>query len=106
MSSKEKGAILEFSMIPLDKGEHFSEFVAGSIKIVKESGLPYKFGPMSTAIEGTFEECIEVVTKCFENMSDYSNRVSLNLKVDFKRGRENGLETKIKSVENKLKKMQ
>jgi len=44
--------ILDFSMYPLDKGESLSPYVARSIKIIQESGLPYEFRSMGTSVEG------------------------------------------------------
>ncbi len=44
--------LMEFSMIPLDKGASFSEYVARILKIVDESGLDYQLNPMGTVVEG------------------------------------------------------
>ena len=43
--------LIHFSLFPTDKGTSVSPYVANSIRIIRESGLPYKLGPMSTAIE-------------------------------------------------------
>jgi uncharacterized protein (TIGR00106 family) len=95
--------IMEFSMFPLDKGESLSKYVAKSIKIIKESGLDYKFGPMSTSIEGKYSDCYKVVNLCFETMKKECDRIVLNLKMDYRKDRVDGMNRKIKSVENRLK---
>jgi uncharacterized protein YqgV (UPF0045/DUF77 family) len=46
--------LLEFSMSPMDKGESVSEQVSRSLKIIDESGVPYRLNPMGTVLEGEF----------------------------------------------------
>lgn len=94
--------LVEFSISPLDKGESISKFVAGAIDIIDKSGLPYKVCPMGTCIEGEWDEVFGVIKKCFEKMSEESNRISIYIKVDFRKGKKGRLESKIRSVEEKL----
>jgi uncharacterized protein (TIGR00106 family) len=94
--------ILDFSMYPLDKGESLSPYVARSIKIIKESGLPYEFRSMGTSIEGDWEEVMAVVKRCFETMRKDCNRVVLSLKADYRKGPGGRMQRKIASVEEKL----
>jgi uncharacterized protein (TIGR00106 family) len=103
MTSCGKNVICDFSLYPLDHGASLSKYVAGSIEIIIESGLPYKFGPMSTAVEGSYDECMAVVKQCFERMSADSERIALNLRMDFRNGRISGMESKMASVQSKLK---
>jgi len=94
--------LLEFSMFPTDKGESKSEYVARSIEIIKESGLPYKLGAMGTTIEGDWDEVMAVVKRCFDEMGKNSNRVFSSLKIDYRAGKDGRLVSKIESVEKKL----
>lgn len=94
--------ILDFSMYPLDKGESLSPYVARSIRIIKESGLPYEFRSMGTSIEGEWEEVMEVVKRCFEAMRRDCNRVVLSLKADYRQGPGGRMQRKVQSVEEKL----
>jgi uncharacterized protein (TIGR00106 family) len=94
--------IIEFSIFPLDKGVSLSPYVARAVKIVKESGLPYRFGPMSTSIEGEWEEAMAVVNNCFTELKKDCSRISLSLRVDYRKGADGRLKSKIKSVEDKL----
>ena len=45
--------LLEFSMSPMDKGESVSDQVSRSLKIIDESGVPYKLNPMGTVLEAS-----------------------------------------------------
>ena len=53
--------LLEFSMSPMDKGESVSEQVSRSLKIIDDSGVPYRLNPMGTVLEGEFDEVMGVV---------------------------------------------
>jgi len=94
--------IVEFSIFPLDKGVSLSPFVARAITIVRESGLPYRFGPMSTSIEGEWEEVMTVIHTCFAELKKDCSRINLSLKADYRQGPGDRLMGKIKSVEDKL----
>ena len=94
--------LAEFSMTPLDKGESVSAFVARSLDIVDRSGLDYLLTPMGTLLEGSWEEVMEVIGECFEKMREDCNRITCSLKIDFRKGREGRLKTKVRSVEEKV----
>ena len=96
-------ALMEFSMIPLDKGASFSPYVAGTLTIVDESGLDYRLNPMGTVVEGEWDELLDLLTKCFRNLEKQSDRISLQVKFDCRKGVSGALEKKIKSVEKKAK---
>ncbi|MBN2723547.1 MAG: MTH1187 family thiamine-binding protein [Deltaproteobacteria bacterium] len=94
--------LCDFSMYPLDAEGGLSAFVAKSIEIIEESGIPYKLSPMSTTIEGSFDDCMACIKKCFDTMSESSKRIAFQIKVDYRHGRINGMNQKIQSVEKKL----
>lgn len=97
-----KDVLLEFSMTPLDKGESVSKYVSRSLDIIDKSGLPYRLNPMGTCIEGSWDEVFAVVKKCYERMSEDCNRISTSIKVDYRKGKSGRLDSKIKSIENKV----
>lgn len=91
-----------FSMTPLDKGESVSEYVARSLNIIDESGLDYRLTPMGTIIEGTWDNCFAVIHNCYEQMRQDCHRISVSIKVDYRKDQEGRLTRKIKSVEEKV----
>jgi uncharacterized protein (TIGR00106 family) len=95
--------LLEFSMSPLDRGESLSAYVARSLDIVDKSGVPYRINPMGTVLEGEWDEVFGVVRKCFDEMRGDCNRISIAIKVDYRKGRSGRLDSKIASVEKRLK---
>ncbi len=96
------GALLEFSMTPLDKGASVSKYVARSLDIIDRSGVAYQLGPMGTCLEGTWEEVMGVVGQCFDRMSEDCERISVSIKIDYRRGRSGRLVSKIEAVEREV----
>lgn len=94
--------LLEFSMSPLGQGESVSKYVARSLEIIDASGLDYRLHAMGTVLEGEWDECFDVVKKCYDAMSDDCDRVSCTIKVDARKDASGRLAGKIKSVEQKL----
>lgn len=94
--------MLEFSLIPLDKGPSFSAHVARSLEIIEESGVDYRFGPMGTVLEGTWDEVFGVVKRCYEQVAEESERVSITIKVDYRKGARGRIAGKVESVERRL----
>jgi uncharacterized protein (TIGR00106 family) len=93
--------IVDLSIFPIGKGESVSGHVSRAVKIIKESGLPFKLGPMGTAIEGEWEEVMGVVNRCFEALRGDCPRVYMTLKADYRKGETGRMEGKIKTVERK-----
>jgi len=94
--------LAEFSMSPMDKGESVSEYVARSLEIIADSGVPYRLGPMGTCLEGEWDEVMSVIGRCYERMSADSNRISVSIKIDARKGRDGRLSAKIKKVQETL----
>lgn len=94
--------LLEFSMTPLDKGESVSPYVARSLEIIDQSGVPYRLGPMGTCLEGEWDEVMGVVKQCLERMTQDCNRVSISIRADVRKGRQGALTAKIESVQRKV----
>lgn len=94
--------ILEISIFPMDKGHRFSPYVARAVDIIRKSGLNYSFGPMGTCIEGSWDEVVDLAGRCMKELQRDSERVYMNMKADWHKGRTDGLTQKVRSVEEKL----
>ncbi|EKO37821.1 MAG: putative protein, MTH1187 family [Solidesulfovibrio magneticus str. Maddingley MBC34] len=95
-------AILDFSIFPLDKGDSLSAYVARAVRIVRESGLPYVFSPMSTSIEGEWDEVLAVVTRCKQALEKDCSRIHVAIRIDWRTGPAGRLTAKIQAVEDHL----
>ncbi len=94
--------IVELSIFPVGKGESLSKDVAKAVKIIRESGLAYEFGPMSTVIEGGWDAVMDVVKRCHDTLRAENSRVLLYLRADSRDG-ENRIRSKVQAVENHLR---
>jgi uncharacterized protein (TIGR00106 family) len=94
--------LLEFSIAPMDKGPGLSAYVARALDIVDKSGVEYRLNPMGTVLEGTWDEVIGVVRRCFEELERDCERISITMKVDHRKGRTGLLRSKVESVERAL----
>lgn len=94
--------LVQFTMFPTDKGESVSEYVAEVLRIVDSSGLPYKLGPMSTTVEGEWDQVFGVIKRCRDELRKRSNRVYIVISVDDRAGASGRLEGKMRSLEAKL----
>jgi len=94
--------LVQFTIFPTDQGESVAGFVASAIKIVESSGLSYKLGPMSTSIEGEWDEIFTVINSCRKELRKHSKRVYIVISVDDREGAKGRLEGKIADVAKKL----
>ena len=95
--------IVNLAMFPTSKGtDSASADVAKVIDIIDKSGLPYKFGPMSTAIEGEWDAVMAVVNKARKMLRRKHNRVYIVMTIDDRKGARNRLTGKVRSVETRL----
>ncbi len=95
--------LLEFAMFPTDKGESASPYVSRIIKTIRESGYPYKLTPMGTIIETTtMKEALGIIEQAYKQLEPDCNRIYSSLKFDIRKGKDNRLEGKIKSIEDKI----
>jgi uncharacterized protein (TIGR00106 family) len=94
--------LLDFSIYPTDKGESVSQYVARALDIVDKSGLPYRLHAMGTEIEGEWEPVVKVLGDCFEALREDCNRITLIVKMDYRKGGGGRLTSKIESLEKRL----
>jgi uncharacterized protein (TIGR00106 family) len=98
--------LLDLVIFPTDRGESVSQYVSKVIDMIRNSGYPYKLGAMGTVIEtSTVREALDLIAKAYDILEPYSNRVYAVAKMDIRKNRENRLEGKIKSIEEKIGKV-
>lgn len=94
--------LADFSIMPVGKGESLSTDVAQAINMIVESGLPHHIGPMSTSVEGDWDDVMALIKNCRDKMLDSCNRIVLTIKIDERKGAYDTITGKIKSIEQKL----
>lgn len=99
-------AIVEISISPLGTGTPgVSGYVAGCLKVLRQSGLDHQLTPMGTIIEGSLDEIFQVVREMMEApFAAGALRVSTLIKIDDRRDRAvAGMGEKVATVERLLK---
>jgi len=97
--------LIGISIFPLDKGESVSSYVARAVEVIEKSRFPYVLTPMETIVETeTIEEALKLVEECFKVLEKDCNRIIVNIKIDYRKGKSGRIKGKIESVEEKLDK--
>ncbi len=94
--------LLEFTMSPTGKGESLSSYVSRVLKTIDDSGITYQLTPMSTILEGEWDEVMDVVRDCFFELKQDCPRIGVHLKVDYREGSQSRMSSKIDSLEKKI----
>jgi len=95
--------LAEFNIIPLGTGESMGDSIASVLKVVQESGLPYKANSMGTIIEGGWDDIMTLVKKCHEEVLKKAPRVTSTIQLDIRPSKpQDRLTEKLKSVEKRL----
>ncbi|MBI5056587.1 MAG: MTH1187 family thiamine-binding protein [Nitrospirae bacterium] len=94
--------LVEFSIIPIGAGSSIGDRLAGVLKIVDESGLPYKINPMGTVIEGSWNEILKLIKECHQTVLKSEDRVYTTISIDDRKGKPDRINGKVKSIEKRL----
>lgn len=94
--------IAAFSISPGGVGDSVSDVVADCVRIVRDSGLPNETNAMFTNIEGDWDEVMDVIRRCVDAAAERAPRVGVVIKIDHRSGVTDGLQAKVRSVEDKL----
>jgi uncharacterized protein (TIGR00106 family) len=94
--------LLEFTILPVGRGESLSEDVAAVVDLIDRSGIPYRLTPMSTVVEGEWDELLALVKRCHDLVRSRCSRVSTTIHIDDRGGAVERLSGKIASVERRL----
>lgn len=92
----------EVSIFPVGEGVSLSRWVGRCLKIIEESGLEYQLNPMGTVIEGDYDDVMEVIRKCHMAVLEDTERVSTHIRIDDRKGVEDAMLKKVRSVEDKV----
>jgi len=95
--------IVDFTIFPTDAGESVSAYVAQVFEIIEASGLKYEHHAMGTNIEGDWDEVMAVVKACRDLLLESSNRISISLRIDERKGVIDGIDNKVASAKAKMK---
>ncbi|MEH7253944.1 MTH1187 family thiamine-binding protein [Neobacillus niacini] len=99
-------AIVDITVIPVGTGTpSVSEHVAEIHKVLREydGKVKYQLTPMSTLIEGDLTLLLEIVQELHEvPFKKGLQRVCTNIRIDDRRDKDNTMDRKLQSVQEKL----
>jgi uncharacterized protein (TIGR00106 family) len=95
--------LVEFAMVPTDKGDSVSEYVSRIIDMIDKSNISYKLTPMGTIFEvETLEEASNIINMAYKQLEPDCSRVYSTIKLDIRKGKSGRIIQKVQSVEKKL----
>ena len=94
--------LVDFSIVPMDKGESISPYVARALAVIAASGLDYRLGPMGTSIEGEWPEVRAVIDRCFKALQTDCRRIYMTVRVDYRREGGSRMAKKVAVVEAQM----
>jgi uncharacterized protein (TIGR00106 family) len=94
--------IIEFSVVPIGRGDELAAPVARILDLVDKSGLPYQLTAMGTLVEGDWDELMGLVRLCHEAMRGEMGRVLTHITIDDRPGASGRLVGKVRDVERTL----
>ena len=97
--------MIDLCVVPIGVGVSVSAYIAECEVIINQNNLESQLHPYGTVIEGEWDKVFSVVKLCHERMHGMgAPRVFTSLKVGTRTDREQSMQDKINSVEEKLKK--
>jgi len=78
--------LAEFTIFPVGAGTSLSAYVARAVKLVEESGLNYRVGPMGTCVEGSWDQIMALMKKCHDAVAADSERLVMHIYIDDRKG--------------------
>ena len=95
--------IADLCVIPLGIGVSVSREVAACERILAEAGLKTRLHAYGTNIEGEWDDVFAAIKRCHETIHAMGvPRISTSIKVGTRTDREQTMEDKVRSVEEKL----
>ena len=95
--------ILDLCVVPLGVGVSVSRYVAACQQVLDESGLKHSLHAYGTNIEGEWDEVMTAVKKCHEKVHELgAPRITTTIKLGTRVDRQQSMEDKIASVQQKL----
>lgn len=89
--------IAEFSIYPVD-GAHVGTEQARVADELEASGMPYRLGPMSTCVEGDWDDVMAAIRRCQEAVAERHDRVVTTVVLDERKTSGQHLDEIVRSI--------
>lgn len=96
--------ISDVCIVPIGVGVSVSKYVAACERIFTDAGLKIRLHSYGTNVEGEWDDVFAAIKRCHETLHEMgAPRISTNIRVGTRTDREQTMEDKLRSVEEKLK---
>jgi len=96
--------IIDLCVVPVGVGTSVSAHVAACERVLRDAGLKHSLHAYGTDVEGEWDEVMAAVKRCHEVVHEMgAPRIHTNLKIGTRVDREQSMEDKVRSVEDKLR---
>jgi uncharacterized protein (TIGR00106 family) len=89
--------VADFSMVPMGSGTSAGKYIRAVYDLLKESGVKFVPGPMSTSVETkSFEELFDLIEKSNLRLEAMGvKRIITSVKIDYRLDKEISIESKL-----------
>jgi uncharacterized protein (TIGR00106 family) len=93
--------VADLSLIPMGTGTSASEYVKAVYELLREMGVNFEAGAMSTSIEAkSFEELFSMVERANRKLADMGvKRIVTKVNIDYRLDKEISMQTKLRASE-------
>lgn len=94
---------VDLCVIPYGAGLSLSGYVAECLRLIQDAGLQHHLHAYGTDIEGEWDDVMAVVKRCHEILHEKGvPRIATTLKIATRTDKEQSMDDKVRSVEEKL----
>ena len=97
--------LAELEIVPIGtQSAGLSELLAPVAKLIDQSGLDYRIGPMGTVVEGDWDRVMQLAKQCHQAILASSSRVMTTIRIDDRKDKPGGgrIVQKVQSLEAKV----
>ena len=95
--------MIDICIVPLGVGVSVSEYVTACQKVLQKSGLKHQMHAYGTNVEGDWDEVMAAVKRCHEVVHEMgAPRITTSVRLGTRTDREQTMDDKIQSVQEKL----
>lgn len=95
--------LVDLCIVPIGVGVSLSGYVAACEKVLSDAGLKTALHSYGTNVEGEWDEVFAAIRKCHEVVHGMgAPRISTTIKLGTRVDRDQGMEDKVRSVQEKL----
>ena len=89
--------VADFSIVPMGSGTSAAKYIRAVYDLLRESGVRFVPGPMSTSVETkSFEELFDLIEKANQRLEDMGvERIITSIKIDYRLDKEISIESKL-----------